>query len=88
MIVTRKIPKPLPAQRAKRLIEDFLHWEVIVNDERSILEAIDLSDSHGLSFWDALVVSAAMKAEADFLFSEDLQHGRVFERVHVCNPFR
>jgi predicted nucleic acid-binding protein len=40
-----------------------------------------------LSFWDALIVEAALEADCTVLYSEDLQTGRVFEGLVVANPF-
>ena len=50
--------------------------------------AIVLARDHGLSFYDALIVSAAQDAACQILYSEDLQHGRRFEGLTVENPFR
>lgn len=42
---------------------------------------------HGLSFYDALIVAAAVEAGCDTLFTEDLQHGRKFGDLAIVNPF-
>jgi predicted nucleic acid-binding protein len=49
--------------------------------------AISLARDHGLSIYDALIIAAALEAECDQLFSEDLQHGRRFGALVVHNPF-
>jgi predicted nucleic acid-binding protein len=41
-----------------------------------------------LSFWDALVVVAAAKSEAKYLYTEDLPDGQIILGVEVVNPFR
>lgn len=40
-----------------------------------------------LSFWEALIVEAALKARADRLLTEDLQHGQIIDGLRVENPF-
>jgi predicted nucleic acid-binding protein len=41
-----------------------------------------------VSYWDALVIAAAVVAGCDTLYSEDMQDGQVFEnRLTVRNPF-
>jgi predicted nucleic acid-binding protein len=50
--------------------------------------ALELASRDGLSFYDALIVAAAIEAGCDVLFSEDLQHGRMFGKLVVNNPFR
>jgi predicted nucleic acid-binding protein len=46
-----------------------------------------LSEEHQLSVYDALIVAAAIEAECDTLFTEDLQHGRKFGDLTIVNPF-
>lgn len=50
-------------------------------------KAIELSRSHTLAFYDALIVAAATDAGCSVLYSEDLEHGRKFGAVTVKNPF-
>ena len=40
-----------------------------------------------LSYWDALVVEAAVEAGADVLCSEDFQAGRTYQGVLAEDPF-
>lgn len=47
-----------------------------------------LSERYRLSFYDALIVSAALIAGCDTLWSEDMQHGLTIDgRLTVRNPF-
>jgi len=51
--------------------------------------AIRLAKRYSLSHWDSLIVAAALRADCDTLYSEDMQHGQVFDnRLTVINPFR
>jgi predicted nucleic acid-binding protein len=85
--LTRKIPHPLKSMRAAEIIEDMLTWDVVVNDGESIVQAIALESKEGLSFWDSLVVVAAVRGGAEILLSEDLQAGRDLAGVRILNPF-
>jgi len=49
--------------------------------------ALALARDHGLSFYDALIVAAAIEAGCDTLWSEDMQHGRSFGGLTIRNPF-
>jgi predicted nucleic acid-binding protein len=49
--------------------------------------ALSLARDHGLQFYDALIVTAAIEAGCDTLLSEDLQHGRRFGALRIVNPF-
>ncbi len=57
-------------------------------DTPMILAAAEASRQEQLSFWDAVIVRAAVEADCSELFSEDLQDGRKFGSVVVRNPFR
>jgi predicted nucleic acid-binding protein len=46
-----------------------------------------LAEEHRLSFYDALIVAAAIEAGCHTLFTEDLQHGRKFGGLTIVNPF-
>lgn len=46
-----------------------------------------LAEDHGLSFYDALIIAAAIEAGCDTLFTEDMQHGRAFGSLTIVNPF-
>ena len=55
---------------------------------QDVLTVIDLSIRWELSFWDALVLSTAQKAEAAILWSEDLNDSQAFGSTVGRNPFR
>lgn len=51
------------------------------------LAAIDLHQLVQISFWDALIVQAARVSGCGRVYSEDLQHGAIYDGVRVENPF-
>lgn len=53
--------------------------EVVPVAADTVREAMRIGGRYGLSHWDALIVAAALLAKCDTLYSEDLQHGQVFE---------
>jgi predicted nucleic acid-binding protein len=50
-------------------------------------KAVGLARDSKLSFYDALIVVAAMEAGCELLCSEDFQAGQKFGAVTVVNPF-
>lgn len=50
--------------------------------------AVVLARDHVLSFYDALIVAAALEAGCRSLITEDMQHGRKFGALTIENPFR
>jgi predicted nucleic acid-binding protein len=85
--VRRKAARPISAAEARACVEDYLSWEVVVNDQDAIRQAIALEQRYRLGFWDALIVQAANAARATVLYSEDLAHRQVYGAVELINPF-
>jgi predicted nucleic acid-binding protein len=82
----RKVARPLPIEEIRRLIQDYLSWEIIVNTPESILQALDIEARYKISFWDALVLQAAETSGAMILYSEDLSVGQHYGSIQVVNP--
>ncbi|MGB3862866.1 MAG: PIN domain-containing protein [Candidatus Aminicenantaceae bacterium] len=85
--VTKKIVKPLHLKNARTILEYLLNWDVVVNDKYVTLKAIDLQEKYQFSFWDSLVIQAAIQGKARILFSEDLPDGQVVKDLKILNPF-
>jgi predicted nucleic acid-binding protein len=86
--VTKKLKKPLTVAKAKDIIEEYLTWTVVDNTGRLVLDAIDLQRKTQLSFWDSLIVQAAIQSGCDRLYSEDMNAGQRFGPVTLVNPFK
>lgn len=82
---TRKLG--VAAATARRKVELFARLDVVVIDVGDILAAIDLHRLHQFSFWDALVIRAALQAGASRLYTEDMQDGRRIDGLTIVNPF-
>jgi predicted nucleic acid-binding protein len=85
--VRKKAVSPLSSLEVRRILQDYLCWEVVVNDGPSVLEAIAVEERHKVSFRDALIVQAANAAGVTLLYSEDLNTGQKYGNVTVENPF-
>jgi predicted nucleic acid-binding protein len=86
--ILRKTASPPSPDVVREWLADYLEWELVVNDGAAVLEALECQARYQLSFWDALIVQAANAAQAEVLYSEDLNHGQVYGGVRVENPFR
>lgn len=85
--VTRKLPQPLPPGRAREIVREYLAWTVVPGTPALLDAALDLHQRTGLSFWDAMIVQAAMEAGCGQVFSEDMGDGQRYGHVTVVNPF-
>lgn len=75
--------QPDKQARARALVERF----GLSGDVGMIFEAISLGRRFQLSFWDSLILQAALDSECRLLLTEDLQHGQQIGGLMVENPF-
>ena len=85
--VTRKLARKLDAATAEEAVSAFAELPMVQIDSKLVLAAIHRSRKSQFSFWDALIVQAAIEGSATTLFSEDLQHGQSLDGLRVINPF-
>jgi predicted nucleic acid-binding protein len=78
----------VPTEIARRKTELFSRFDLFRIGVEDILAAIDFHRTHQLSFWDALIVRAALRSGCSILLSEDLQAGRKIEGLEIVNPFQ
>ncbi|MEO7994204.1 MAG: PIN domain-containing protein [bacterium] len=83
---TQKLRVPLPRSRAREVIRRYGEWDPIRPDIEMMLRATDLAERRKLSFWDALIVVAALESGATTLYSEDFSSGHTIEGLKVVNP--
>lgn len=63
-------------------------FEVVATDRALVLDATELAVREQLSWFDALIVEAAVRARCGVLYSEDLGHERQFGHLTVVDPLR
>ena len=87
--LARKLAANLQSPDARAIVRSHAELPAVQVDVSLILAAMARVEAASISFWDALVVEAALVAGATRLLTEDLQHGQVFDgRLRVENPFR
>ena len=70
------------------LIELLDNHRILQTSAATITQATRLADRYGFSWFDALIVAAALECGCETLYSEDLQHGQLIEgSLRVVNPF-
>lgn len=85
--VTQKLRPGLPAARARQDVRNLLSWKPVRTDAALLEAAWILGDRFGFSWWDALIVAAARRAQCELLFSEDMHHGLDVDGTVITNPF-
>ena len=86
--VTRKFAETLSLDTAARAVDSFSRFRVQSLHPETVNAAIRRSRSTQFSYWDSLIVEAALSAGAGVLFTEDLQDGQRIDDLQIVNPFR
>jgi predicted nucleic acid-binding protein len=84
--------KPFRAPMSFDQIERYWHTTLqplllVHSSPPLFIRALDLARRDQLSWYDSLIVSAALQGGCRILYSEDLEHGRRFGDLVVENPF-
>ena len=87
VVVTRKLTVTLPVVQAYEAVHCFADYPLVQVDVALILRAIKRNETERISFWDALIIEAALKAGCKTLLSEDMQAGREVDGMQIRNPF-
>lgn len=89
-VATRKMTPPLPRTVARKIVAVYRQWCSANTSTTAdlLVSASLLEERHTLSWWDSMIVEAALLSGATTLLSEDMQHGRTFGALTVRNPFK
>jgi predicted nucleic acid-binding protein len=85
--VTRKVSEPMSANDALQLVKALCGWRVVSTTPELVVAAIELSQQHQISAWDAAIIEAARVAGCQGVLSEDLSSGQDSAGVTVSSPF-
>ncbi len=88
-VVTSKLPAPMTAEDAGRFLERVLAPLWRVSPSLALYRrALDVQARYRYSFYDSLIIAAALDADCTRLYSEDLQDGQKIEGLTIKNPFK
>lgn len=79
-----------PETQIGELVETFYQkYEVIDVQKGLLLSASQLRQEYSFSYWDSMIVAAALTSGVKILYSEDMQNGLVIhESLKIINPFK
>ena len=84
----RRAAYPMTTHEVERYLDRVLRPLLSIHSSPAFyVEALHLHGRYHLAWYDALIVAAALQANCDVLYSEDLQDGQRFGRMQVKNPF-
>ncbi len=71
------------------VIEILASFQVITIQTDTIKHALNLAQTYRYSYYDSLIIAAALEQSCHFLYSEDMQHEQVIEQsLIILNPFK
>jgi predicted nucleic acid-binding protein len=88
--VALRKPEPKLSGDKCRLILDsvFRKLACVPSSPGLVVRSIDVMERYKLSWYDSLIVAAALESECRILYSEDFQAGQIFDgTLTVVNPF-
>ncbi len=87
--VLRKAELKLDPASARAYLDTVLAPMYKVHDSLALYRrSLDLQKRFRFSYYDALIVAAALESGCKRLLSEDLQHGQRIETLKIENPFK
>ena len=87
-VLTRNAISPDLRQGTSTVLEEILipMWRVMPSPTL-YLRAVEIRERYSYTFYDSLIIAAALEGGCTRLYSEDLQHGQRIERMTIVNPF-
>ncbi len=87
-VMTKK--KRLNYQQIALVVQELASiFSIAIVDLETIKQAIHVAAKHQYSYFDSLMVAAALQNECALLYSEDMHHGHTIENsLKIINPFK
>jgi predicted nucleic acid-binding protein len=88
-VITRKIKPALTAREAQAALRDIFTplWRVMPSPAL-YTRTLELQERYQYSFYDSLILAAALESGCTRLLTEDLQDGHRIEGLTIENPFK
>ena len=87
-VMIKKLKMPISeVKQVITAINDRCTASIITHE--TLQKALDLKDVYGYSYYDSLILAAAVLGDCDYVFSEDLQDGQTIEnKIKIVNIFK
>jgi predicted nucleic acid-binding protein len=87
-VAFRRFTPPMTPAEAEQYLSVTFRPLLAVHSSHSLYgEALQLFGKNSVSWYDALMLAAAIEGQCGVLYSEDFQHGQKFLGLRVVNPF-
>ena len=87
-VALRRFSRPMATAEAQQYLATVFRPLVAVQSSVALYgEAVRTCEANRISWYDSLIVSAAIQSGCGVLYTEDLQNGQKFGSLQVVNPF-
>jgi len=88
-VAFRRFAPPMTLVEAEQYLSSVFRPMLAVQSSQGLFaDALRLYERYRLSWYDSLIVAAALEAQCSVLYSEDMRHGQTFGDLRIDNPFR
>ena len=87
-VLIKKLTMPL--SEVKQIITAINdHCEVSIITYETVQKALDVKEKYAYSYYDSLILAAAIISDCDFVLSEDLHDGQIIDgKIEIVNIFK
>ena len=87
-VATKKFDMPMSIPDCEKYLKNVLSPICHVFTSLELYyKSLDVMERWQYSFYDSLIIAAALQAECKILYSEDLQHNQKIQYLTIINPF-
>lgn len=86
-VSSRKGNPPLTEVEVSAAVSELCQYKVLPIDASLVQLALQRVQQSHISYWDALIVEAAIRSGATILYTEDMHHGIHYGPLELRNPF-
>jgi predicted nucleic acid-binding protein len=81
-------PQQLSVEQAGEWLDRMTVQPCVAVDAGVVRAGAELAERYQLSYWDGAIIAAAHEADADLIYTEDLNDGQRYGSVTAINPFK
>jgi len=86
-VTLRKKQLGLTHEEIANMIRHMAGYPLVETSMALAQQAFEIKIRHGVRYWDAAMIAAALELGCHTIYSEDLNHAQDYGGVRVVNPF-
>jgi predicted nucleic acid-binding protein len=86
-VTLRKKQLGLTHNEIAAMIRHMVGYPLVETSVALAQQAFEIKTRHGIRYWDAAIIAAALELGCHTVYSEDLNHGQDYGGVTVVDPF-